>query len=159
MAMSGRLYSVSFQGVTLSAVQDLFNVLAGASKVLAIQCVQLGQITGTSVANYRIRGRYLPVTVTNGTGGGAGTIVRQVPGDAAATATARINDATTQATSSGTAVDLWDEAWNSINGYLWTPPVPGRPPIIGLSGAFVLSLDTAPSSVVANGSVTFEELP
>jgi hypothetical protein len=50
----------------------------------------------------------LPATVTNGSGGGAGTVKPLVPGDAAASATSRIND-TTQATTSGTAVDLWDD--------------------------------------------------
>jgi hypothetical protein len=110
------------------------------------------------VANLRVRLRYLPSTVTSGSGGGAGTLKPFVPGDAAATITGRTND-TTQASTSGTAVDLWDDAWNTINGFLWVPPVPSRPPVIGLSGAFIVSLDTAPSSIVANGSVTVEELP
>lgn len=159
MAVSGRPYTLSFQNVTISAVQDLFLVLAGATKILGIQSVTLGQITNTSVQNLRVRGQYLPVTVTNGSGGGAGTIGRYVPGDAAATATARIND-TTPATSSGTIVDLFDDVWNTVNGFIWVPPVPGRVPLIGLSGAFRMSLDTAPASgMVSNGTVTFEELP
>ncbi len=81
-----------------------------------------------------------------------------MPGDAAATATGRVND-TTQASSSGTAVDLFATAWNTINGLLWVPPNPQRPPVIGLSGAFIVSLDTAPSSLVSSGSILFEELP
>lgn len=157
MAMSGRLYTSSFQNVTLSAVQDLFFLLPGSTKVIGIQGIQLGQITGTSVANLRVRGRYLPATVTAGSGGSAATISKNNPSDAAATTTGRIND-TTQATSSTTIVDLWDEVWNTINGYNWIPMIANRPPIIAPGGAFVLSLDTAPSSFVTNGSVTFEEL-
>ncbi len=158
MAMTGRIYTMAFQNVTLSAVQDALAVYAGSSKIFAVLSVNLGQITGTTVANLRVRLRYLPSTVTSGSGGGAGTLKPFVPGDAAATITGRTND-TTQASTSGTAVDLWDDAWNTINGFLWVPPVPSRPPVIGLSGAFIVSLDTAPSSIVANGSVTVEELP
>jgi hypothetical protein len=159
MAVSGRLYQLGFSNVTVSAVQDLFLLLAGASKIVAIQSVSLGQVTNTAVQNLRVRGRYLPTTVTNGSGGSAGTIGRTNPSDAAATATARTND-TTQASTSGTAVDIFDDVWNTVNGFLWLPPIIGRPPIIGLSGAFVLSLDTAPSAgMVSNGTIVFEELP
>jgi hypothetical protein len=49
---------------------------------------------------------------------------------------------------------------NPINGFLWVPPVPGRPFIIGLSGAVIVSLDSAPGAgMVSNGTVVFEELP
>lgn len=160
MALQGRLYTTGFQGVSVTAVQDLINVIAGSSKIFGVHSVNIGQITQTTVGNLRLRLRYLPVTVSNGTGGGAGVVKPYVPGDVAATVTSRINDASTQATSSGTAVDLWDDVFNPINGFLWVPPVPGRPYIIGLSGAFIVSLDTAPASAMTvSGSVTLEELP
>ena len=158
MAVSGRIYTMGFQNVSLNAVQDLFNVSAGSSKIFAVLSINLGQITGTAVANCRIRIRYFPSTVTAGSGGAAGTIKPWVSGDPAATITGRTND-TTQATSSGTIVDLWDDQWNIINGFLWVPPVPSRPPVIGISGAVIVSLDTAPSAILASGSITVEELP
>lgn len=157
MSMSGRIYTSSFQNVTLAAVQDLFFLLPGSTKVIGIQGIQLGQITGTSVANLRVRGRLVNATATAGSGGNAATIVKNNPSDAAATTTGRIND-TIQATSSTSIVDLWDEVWNTINGYNWIPMIANRPPIIPPGCAFVFSLDTAPSSLVANGTVTFEEL-
>lgn len=158
MAVSGRIYTIGFANVTLSAVQDLIAIYAGSSKIFAVLQVNIGQVTGTSVANQRIRLRYLPTTVTTGSGGSAVTPRPYVSGDAAATITARQND-TVQATTSGTAVDLQDDAWNIVNGYLWCPPVPSRPPVIGISGAFIVSLDTAPSSIVTNMSVVVEECP
>jgi hypothetical protein len=159
MSMSGRQYSASFTNVSVAAVQDLLAIYAGSSKIVAVQSVELSQITQTTIGSLRVRLRYLPTTVTAGTGGTSVTPVRQVPGDAAATATARAND-TTQATSSGTAVDLWSDQWNLLNGFLWVPPSVGRPPVIGLSGAFVVSLDAAPGSAVfCSGTVVFEELP
>lgn len=159
MALTGRVYTTGFSNVSVSAVQDLIAVYAGSSKIFGLLSFNIGQITGTTVANLRYRIRYLPTTVTAGSGGSAGTIKPIVPGDAAATITSRIND-TTPATTSGTAVDLWDDVFNTINGLLWVPPTPSRTPICGLSGAIILSLDTAPgSAMVMNGSVTVEELP
>jgi hypothetical protein len=160
MAMSGRVYTMSFTNVTISAVQDALALYAGASKIFGVTSVNLGQVTGTTVANARVRLRYLPPTVTSGASGSAGTIKPWVPGDAAPTVTGRIND-TSQATSSGTAVDLWDDVWNTVNGFVWSPALvmASHPPVIGLSGAFIVSIDTALASLVCNGSVTFEELP
>jgi hypothetical protein len=158
MAVSGRIYTMSVNGVTVSAVQDLLALYAGASKIFGVSSVNIGQVTGTTVANARIRLRYLPTAVTPGSGGSAGTVKPWVSGDAAATITGRIND-TTQATTGGTAVDLWDDVWNTVNGFLWVPPMQSRQPVIGISGAFIVSLDTALSSFVVNASVTVEELP
>lgn len=158
MAVSGRLYTVSFSNVTLSAVQDLFLLIAGSGKGLGLHSIELGQITGVTVANLRLRIRMHPVTVTNGSGGTAPTPQKTNNNDAAATFTARAND-TTQSSSSGTTADMVATVVNTINGFVWYPPVPGRPLVCPVSGAIAISLDTAPSSLVFNGSVTVEEFP
>lgn len=157
MAASGRLYTVSFQNVTLSAAQDLIMVKAGSSNPIALTSINLGQITGTTVANQRIRIQMLPATVTNGSGGNAGTVSKWIASDAAASATARIND-TSQATSGGTIVDIWDDEWNILNGWIWVPPILSRPPVAAVSAAFRIAIDSTPSSIVASGSLVFEEL-
>lgn len=158
MAISGRIYTTGFSNSTVLLAQDLIGIYTGATKVVGIQSVNLGSLA-SATQNLRVRLRYLPPTVTSGSGGTAGTVARTVPGDAAATVTSRLND-TTQATSSGTAVDLWDDVWNTVNGFIWVPPTSLRPFVIGLSSAFIVSLDTPPSlSLACNGSVTLEELP
>lgn len=159
MAASGRLYTVSFQNVAITAVQDLFLLLPGSSKVIAIQSFELAQITKNTVEILRIRLKYLPATVTNGSGGGAATPRPVTPGDGAATFTARTND-TTPATSSGTAYDLWADQWNLVNGALWVPPIAGRPFVIAPGAACVLGLDTNPAaSMTVNATMMVEELP
>lgn len=158
MAINGRLYTVSFNSLTLTAVSDLFALYSGASKLLAVHSVNIGQVTGATVVAFRLRFRALPPTVTPGSGGAAATPALQLPGDAAATFTARVND-TTQATTTGAAVTLWDDVWNTVQGYYWQSTIAGRPFVIGLSSAFIVSLDQAPSSFVANGSMVVEELP
>jgi hypothetical protein len=144
--------------ITVSAVQDLLAVYAGTSKIFAVLYISIGQVTSGSVANQRMRLRYLPATVSAGSAGSAGVFKPTRSGDPAATLTGRIND-TTQASSSGTVIDLWSGQWNIINGFEWVPPIPSDPPIIGISGALILSLDSAPASLVTNASILVEELP
>lgn len=118
---------------------------------------ELGQITNTAILNLRYTVKRLPATVTSGSGGSAPTPRRMRPGDAAATATARTND-TVQATSTGTVEVIDAGVFNTINGvsFFWPPR---DMPIIGLSQAAVISLDTLPpSAMVSNGTLYFAEL-
>lgn len=152
-----RSYSVAFANITVAAVQDLIAVYCGASMAVELHGVNIGQITGTTVQNLRISVKRLPATVTSGSAGAAGTVQKMGRNDAAATATARIND-TTQATTNGTAAVLHADVFNTINGYqfFWAP---ADAPTFGLSEACVLSLDTAPSSsMVMSGTLYFAEL-
>lgn len=159
MSISSRQYSVVSNNVSVSAVQDLVSVTAGATKILGIVSVDIGQVTATTVGNLEVTLKYLPSTVTAGSGGASATVSPLNPSDAAATATARKND-TSQATTSGTAITLWSGVWNVINNLTWQPTSAIRLPIIGLSGAFVVSLNTAPgSAMTVNCSVVFEEFP
>lgn len=154
--MRGRTYTVGFNNISVSAAQDLFGVYAGSVKAFEIEFVKLGQVTQTVLGGLRLRLRYLPATVTSGSGGNAATPKPTNPNDTAATITARIND-TTQATTSGTAVDLPD-AWDLPFGYLWMPPEGSRI-IIPPSGAFIVSLDQAPgAAITANGHMAVREL-
>jgi len=50
--------------VTVSAVQDLINVIAGASKIIGIHSVKLGRSPRPPSPIYGCGLRYLPVTVT-----------------------------------------------------------------------------------------------
>jgi hypothetical protein len=90
---------------SVAAVQDLIALYCGANMACELNGIVLGQITGTTVQNLRISVKRLPATVTAAR---AATRRRRrscMRGDAAATATARVND-TTQATTSGTAAVL-----------------------------------------------------
>lgn len=151
-----RTYSVSFAGVSVSAVQDLIAVYCGASMGIELHGIVIGQITGVSVQNLRISVKRLPATVTAGSGGAAPTPQKMGRGDAAATATAHVND-TTQATTSGTAAVLHADVFNTINGYQFFWP-PNDQPTFGLSEAAILSLDTAPTGMTMSGTLIFAEL-
>ena len=155
--MGQRVYTMQFNNVSVSAAQDLLAIYTGAAKAIAIHEVTLGQVTATTVGNLRLTLKRLPPTVTSGSVGAAGVINPVNPGDAAATVTGRTND-TTQATTTGTPAILKGDVVNVLNGYQYLPPPEDRP-VIGLSSAFIVSLDSAPGSAEAmSGTITFEEL-
>lgn len=151
-----RLYAVTFDNVAATAVQDLISVTATANMAIRIHEAAVGQIDLTTVSSLRVALRRLPATVTAGTGGNAFTPVKLQNGDAAATATARIND-TGVATTSGSATVIVADTFNVLNGFLWLPAPEDRI-IIAPSQALVFSLLTAPTSCHISGRVIFEEL-
>ncbi len=157
MALSGRIYTAAFSNATISAIQDLFSLSNGSTKVIALQRIVLGQVTATSVANARLRIRRFTSTITVGSGGATIAANPVVPGDAATAVTVRSGD-TTQSTGAA-AIDINDEAWAIPGGYLWLPIDSKRPPMLKLSELFTLSLDQTIASLVCNGSIDFEEVP
>lgn len=156
MAFTGRIYSASFQNVTIAAAQDLFSIVTPSNRIIALLSFNLGQITGAAIANQRVRIQRAASTVV----GSGGVTVAAAPfagNDAASTCTIRANDSVQ---STATMVDIWDDQWNILNGFLWMPPTNNRPPLLAPSQLFRLSLDgPIASSVVANGSMTWEEAP
>jgi hypothetical protein len=151
-----REYSIEFDGVAVSAVQDLLAVYAGASMAFEVHSITLGQISASAVGNLRITLKRMRATVVTGTGGSAPTVQKLNDGDAAATVTARAND-TGQATAT-TSAKLHADVYNVVNGYQWIFPPDDRP-VIGPSQAVVFSLDTAPGgSETMSGTMVIGEL-
>jgi len=155
--MAGRVYTVGINAVAVSAAQDLFTLLCGSSIPIEIHSVSLGQKTLTAWEAKELNFKRVPATVTV-TGGTSVTPRPIMQGDAASSVTATINN-TTLATSSGTIVDLLNDAWAFLNGFYWSPAGVEDRWIIQPDQAFCVRLPTAPSeSMTVSGTVTFAEL-
>ena len=154
-----RRYKVPFERVSVSAAQDLVQVKGAAGKTLRIlsqKCKPADGATLPAAQNLAFRSRFLPATVTDGSGGTAATIGPVDPGDAAPSFAAKLNN-TTKATTSGTAVVLEESGEHDFNGYEYVFPKEEQP-VIGPSESFVFELLNAPSgTIVLSGTVTVEE--
>jgi|SRR5580700_3769455 hypothetical protein len=151
-----RRYSFEFSGVTVAAPQDLFQIIGAAGKTVKIISVSLADIDTTLPTNQQLqlRARFLPATVTNGSGGSAPTGQPFDPGDAAASVTCKANS-TTKATTSGTASILLADGCNIYAGYAY--PF-ASPPVIGPSESFVFELLSTPSGTCTmSGTCIVEE--
>jgi len=158
----GRRYNVTFKNVSVSASQDLIQIKGATGKMLKIIKAWWG-CTNTTLPTSELLStevHYLPATVTDGSGGGAGTVSKIDPGDAAASLTALINN-TTPATTSGTLVVLDQSGDHLYNGYKspldW---LDGKTaPVCGPSESICLALIESPSTtVLLSGGVTVEEM-
>src|SRR5690606_21725057 len=101
----GRMYSVTFSGVSVSAAQDLFELDAPSTAVLLLHSVYIGQTSDAGDSEDEMLG----ISIRRGysTNGSRGTDPTPVPRDhgaTAASATAPANNTT--GASSGTEVIL-----------------------------------------------------
>ena len=153
-----RLYTVNFNNVSISASQDLFGILTTANMAIKLHWLELGQKTLTSWEAKEVQIIRNTGTVSAGSGGNAFTPSKVNPGDAAATATARINDTTSQSQTGGASTVLFSREWELLNGFFWMP-APEQRPIFGPSSGLQIKLGTGPSAAMtASGTAMFEEL-
>lgn len=153
-----RMYRVTFEGVLVSgATNDLIQINGAAGKILRIKRYWWGN-TNTTLATAQMiqtRCRFLPATVTNGSGGTTPTPQKLDPGDAAASFTSLANN-TTKATTSGTAAILDEQGEHIFAGVDISFQ---SPPIIGPSEAFVFELlSTVTGTVNLSGGIEVEEM-
>lgn len=153
-----RPYSAVFEGVSVSALQDLFELTAPATASVVLLEVHITQDDSESSEQLAVQIKRVPATVTSGSGGASVTPRPLRSGDVAASATVERNN-TTQATSSGTIVTLRRSGENVLSGWHWVfTPETGiwLPP----SGVVVVSLPAAPAAALTmSGEIVFGELP
>jgi hypothetical protein len=154
-----RRYKVTFSGVAVSAVQDLVQITGATGKQFRIlrQWADVVDQTLATGQGMKWRSRFLPATVTVGSGGTTGiTPSKNDQGDASCSSATCATNNTTKATTSGTAAVLYEGGGHLYNGHNWTFP---EPPLVGPSEAFVFELTQAPTGTVTlSGGVEFEEM-
>jgi hypothetical protein len=152
------VFTIVCENVSVTAVQDLLAAYAASTKKLQLLAVEIGASGQTTVGNYPIRLRYLPSTVTAGSGGASVTPKNVNPDGASPSFTAARNN-TTQATTGGTASDVVATMLNPINGYYWQAPVGvGDEPKADLSGAFIVSLDAVSGTLNISATMWVREI-
>lgn len=155
--MNGRMYSVIFSAVAVSAAQDLFELTPADDKPLEIVGIELGQSSDAGDAMDEL----LQISIirgytASGSGGSAPTPVPMNPSDTAAGFTAEVNNTTVANT--GTAVTLQTTCWNVRAGYIqWFPE--GARPTAGQGNTTIVVRQTAPADAITmSGTIYVREL-
>ena len=155
--MLGRVYTVIFSAVSVSAAQDLFELTPADDKPIEIMRIHLGQTSDAGDAqDEQLQLTVIRGNTTSGSGGTAPTPQPLGPVDAAAGFTAEVNN-TTQA-SSGTAVTLVATAWNVRAGLdLWFAE--GERPRASQANTLIRVATTAPADALTmSGTIWVREL-
>ena len=147
----GRMYTVQFSEVAVTAQQDLFQIEALVVPAI-LHGVFLSQTTDVGDAaaeNLSIRFHRVTDAVTNDL-----AEVKLDPGSAAANADLAVNETTELVT--GLEV-IHSEAWNIAMPFVWMPP-PEMRIIVPIGNVVCVNLNTTPAdSVTMSGTLYFEE--
>lgn len=147
----GRLYTVQFNNVAITAVQDLIQLEAKVvnaiiHKIVISQRTDVGDAEAESLL---IRLKRVTDVVTNDL-----AEVKLDPGDAAANANLAVNETTQLVTG---AEVIHAECWNIALPFVFLPP-PELRPVVKIDDTFVVDLATAPAdSITVSGVLYFEE--
>lgn len=161
----GRFYSIPITRVTVSVIQDLWEVLASAGKPFYLHEIRLGQSSdyGDSQAEGLAIEIKKGITNTSGSGGSTLAPVKHSTNDAAAGPTAEINNTTQATATGGTLTTVQADAFNVQAGYQYLPPPEQR--ILFLAAEMlVVSLEgssgtAGPADVITvSGNLIIEEL-
>lgn len=155
----GRLYTIVFDSVAVTAAQDLFEVLCPADAIMVLHSIEISQSSDAGDAESeqllftlaRVTG-----SPTSGSGGSSATPAILEGGSAAAGITAEVNNTTQISGGSSTDLAVW--ARNVMEGLsVWFTPE--TRPIFSPSTYAVLSLDASPSdSLTMSGTLVVEEI-
>lgn len=154
----GRMYTVEFENVAVTAAQDFFEIVPADDKPCAIHAIHLSQSTevGDS-AEEMLRVKIIRGHTTSGSGGSTSTAAPLDPSDTAAGFTCEVNNTTIA--SVGTTADLHSESFNVRAGWVYIPTPECRPKVSQGNTSLVVRLLAAPAdSVTMNGTMYVEEL-
>lgn len=151
----GRIYVATFEDIAVSAVQDLFELVAPATGVVVVHRCEIGNESSETSEQLAIR--MVRGYTVSGSGGGAVTPVPLQSGDPAADSTVERNNTTVANT--GTAVTLGRRTFNLVGGGWLYEPTPETRIVLAPSERLVFHLPVAPSAAVdLSGELVFEEI-
>jgi hypothetical protein len=150
------LYAATFENVSVSAIQDLFELVASSGGPLRIHAIYLGQTSEVGDAAEEIlRVRIMRGNTTSGSGGSSVTPTPLRPAGTAFGGTCEANN-TTPATA-GSPVACHVDAFNVRSGWVYVP-TPETRIEVAASERVVLNLPAAPADAISlSGTIVFEE--
>jgi len=162
----GRFYSINFDGVSVTAGQDLWEVLAATGKPFFLHEIVFGQDSdygdaqaeGLRILIKRASGSY-----TSGSGGSTPTPAKHLTNDAAAGPTPECNNTTQAVAGSGTLTTVRAEPFNVQAGYQYLPTpetriffLPAEAVVVSLHGG--AGTAGPADALTCSGTMVIEEL-
>jgi len=154
----GRMYSVVFESVAVTALQDFFEIVSAADSVTVLHsCV----ITQENVVGDTGEEMFTVViqqgATTTGSGGTTPTAIPHQLGDTAFGGSVEVNNIT-EATG-GTIVNKYRESFNIRMGWHYHPSLEERLPISPSTRMTITLINTTPAgSTTMNGTAIIEEI-
>lgn len=153
----GRMYVVTFEGISVTVAVDFFEITPADDKPVTIHALYLSQAPDVGdAAEEMLRVKIIRGHTTSGSGGTTATPAALDPNDTAAGFTAETNNTTIA--SVGTTADLFADAFNIRAGEPWIPTPECRPKATQANTTLVVRLMAAPADALTmSGSLFIEE--
>lgn len=155
-----RVYTAIFDNVSVTALQDLFELTPAANKPIEILGFSFSQTGNADVGD--VAEELLPLQLIRGftTSGSGGTTPTPAPFDAIDTAAGCVVEANnTTVANTGTTATLWSDNFNVRAGYTMLFPPDMRPRCSAAETRIVLKLPRSPAdAILLSGTITFREL-
>ena len=155
----GRMYAMTFENVSVTGSQDLFEIAPADDKPVLVHSIYVSQASDTGdAAEEMLRIKLIRGHTTGGSGGSTVTArPLQSTVGAAAGATCKVNNTTIAA--AGSPVDLHAESFNIRSGWAFIPTPEARPGASQADGTLVVRLMNIPADALTMaGTIIFEEL-
>lgn len=154
-----RMYVATFDGVSVSVAQDLFEVVAPADAVVRIHSIDVSNEASETSEQLAIRLRRGEGTVTSGSGGSTPTPEPLSNGDPAFGGTVEANNTTAMVVGTGAIKEMGRYGYNIVGGGFSWVPTPECRIDISPSDRLVVNLPTAPGAALTmSGVIVFEEI-
>jgi len=158
--MQGPIYTATFTAVAVSAAQDLFEIVAPASKRIAICEIDVGQYSDAGDAQAEMLSLLMLRGYTSaGTGGSALTAANRSSKGRASGATVLANNTTVA--SGGTPTTVRATSFNVQAGWYYRPRfdvVFDERDIVEPGQRFVVRITAPADAVTMNGTLKYQEL-
>jgi hypothetical protein len=152
-----RIYTVSFENISVSAVQDLLEITPADDKPIRLKSLLVTVRDSETNEQFTSTIKRASGAYTSGSGGGSPTIAKASSIDGTVGFAAERNN-TTRATG-GTIENLHVEGWPSQGG-LNVTPLPGCEFTATHGEALIVGLENAPAGATGfNATAVIEELP
>lgn len=152
------VYSATFRAVTVTVLQDLFQLLAAAAVPVWIHSIRLGQTTDAGDAEAELLEVQISRTdfTINGSGGSTPTPRPHSPASPAASTTVEANNTTL----STVQTVIIEDVFNVQAGWLFQPPPEERILLAaGITNGIIVHLPVGPSDPIdMDGTITFSEV-
>lgn len=158
--MTGRMYTISFSAVSLSAAQDLFEISPADDKPVEICGLFLSQTGVGDIGDAAEELLKLAIIRGHSTGGSGGSAATPAPVKATAASVgfaAEVNNTTIA--SAGTGVTVHEDAWNVRAGYQFWWPEGAEPGASQANTTIVVRMASAPAdAITVSGTLYVREL-
>lgn len=158
----GRMYKISTGFQTVSAAQDLLEILLGSGEVGIFHGLHLIQTSDTDPATeseiLQIDIKRATGSYTSGSGGGTATVAKSDPGDSAASFSGNERNNTTQASAGSGALETIESLGWQVLGPGSFIHIPETRDIFPPSSALIISCPAPADALTMNCVAYFEEL-